>query len=266
MPKETQLHRHHSERTLNLKRGRPAAILLAAMLLAAPISNAVMAQARPEIQGVQGIRARLAQSGRISVIAELTPGPAGSLSTSEIATLRGQLAQRLASVGVGSVRGLGSIPYVALEVTSSQLDALIATGLVRGVGENSEVRTTLTESAPLIGAPAAWALGARGAGKAVVIVDSGVQSAHPFFGGRVVRSVCSASDCGTSIIDQPGAGEPNAGCYHGTHVAGIAAGRSASFSGVAPDASIISVRVFQCNSAAWENIIRGLDYIYTTLK
>ena len=34
------------------------------------------------------------------------------------------------------------------------------------------------------------------------------------------------------------------GCYHGTHVAGIAAGKGASFSGVARDASLISIQVF----------------------
>lgn len=99
-----------------------------------------------------------------------------------------------------------------------------------------------------------------------MIVDSGVESSHPFFNGRVVRGVCSATDRGSGMIDQPGAGEPNAGCYYGTHVAGIAASRGDTFSGVAPDASIISVRVFQCNSTPWENVIRGLDYIYTTLR
>ncbi|MFO1048751.1 MAG: S8 family serine peptidase [Geminicoccaceae bacterium] len=241
-------------------------LLLVLAFSCATFAASAIAQGHPEIQGVDALRARLAQSGRVSIIAELASGPTGALAASEIESARVELAQRLAGMGVGSVRNLGSIPYVALEVTSSQLDALLATGLVRGVGENSIVRANLFESAPLIGAPAAWAAGARGAGKAVVVVDSGVEGAHPFFGGRVVRSVCSASDCGSAVIDQPGAGEPNAGCYHGTHVAGIAAGQGTDFSGVAPDASIVSVRVFQCNSAPWENVIRGLDYVYTTLR
>jgi len=34
------------------------------------------------------------------------------------------------------------------------------------------------------------------------------------------------------------------GCDHGTHVAGIAAGKSASFSGVAKDANLIAMQVF----------------------
>jgi subtilisin family serine protease len=230
------------------------AATLLSMSVLAPLATAQQL----EIQGLGEVRAAVARKGRVSVIAELAAGPSGTLAASQISTARARLAQLLAPAGVGSVRGLGSLPYVALEVTSQQLDTLLATGLVSGVGENAEVRTNLADSVPLIGGPAAWNLGARGTGKAVVVVDSGVQSSHPFFGGRVVRSVCSASDCGSSIVDQPGAGEPNAGCFHGTHVAGIAAGQGSSFSGVAPDASIISVRVFQCNSTLWEYIIRGL--------
>ena len=245
---------------------RATVVMVPSLVLLLLTAEPVMAQTGPDIQGAAEVRAKAARVGQISVIAELSPGPTGTLSASGIAAARSQLAQILAPTGVGSVRGLGSLPYVAMEVTPQQLDALLGSGRIRGVAENAVVRTNLFDSVPLIGAPGAWALGARGAGKAVVVVDSGVQSSHPFFGGRVVRSVCSASDCGSNIIDQPGAGEPNAGCYHGTHVAGIAAGQGSAFSGVAPNASIISVRVFQCNSGYWEEVIRGLDYIYTALR
>jgi subtilisin family serine protease len=242
-------------------------VTLFVCLLGTSLLAAGMAAAQPaEIQGVAAVRGALARKGRVSIIAELKPGSAGTLSARAITNARAGIARQLAAAGVRNVRDLGSLPYVALEVTARQLDALLATGLVRGVGENGEVHATLMDSVPLVGGPAAWALGARGAGKAVVVVDSGVESSHPFFGGRVVRGVCSATDCGTTIVDRPGAGEPNPGCYHGTHVAGIAAGKGASVAGVAPDASLISLRVFECNSVPWDYLIRGLDYVFTTLR
>ena len=62
------------------------------------------------------------------------------------------------------------------------------------------------------------------------------------------------------------------GCNHGTHVAGIAAGRGTSFSGVARDAKIIAVQVFSAiydantgrfNAAAYaSDLINGFVYIY----
>jgi len=247
---------------------RITAIAAIFAMIGLPVSRAALAQdpVSRDIQGASETRALLATAKRISVIAELAAGNDASLSAGEINTTRLHLAQHLAAVGVTEVRPIGSLPFVALEVTQPQLEALLASGLIKGVSENARVTTNLFDSVPLIGGPEAWSLGARGAGQSVVIVDSGVESSHPFFNGRVVRGVCSATDCGSGVIDQPGAGEPNAGCYHGTHVAGIAAGRGDTFSGVAPDASIISVRVFQCNSTPWENVIRGLDYIYTTLR
>jgi hypothetical protein len=242
-------------------------VTLIVCLLGTSLLAVGMAAAQPaEIQGVAAVRGVLARKGWVSIIAELKPGSAGTLTPRAITSARAGIARQLAAAGVSNVRNLGSLPYVALEVTARQLDALLATGLVRGVGENGEVHATLMDSVPLVAGPAAWALGARGAGKAVVVVDSGVESSHPFFGGRVVRGVCSATDCGTSIVDRPGAGEPNPGCYHGTHVAGIAAGNGASVAGVAPEASLISLRVFECNSVPWDYLIRGLDYVFTTLR
>lgn len=66
------------------------------------------------------------------------------------------------------------------------------------------------------------------------------------------------------------------GCRHGTHVAGIAAGRGSAFSGVARDAGIVSVQVFsrfprlrgpcsldECARAYESDVIRALDHVRT---
>ena len=52
---------------------------------------------------------------------------------------REALARELAAVGVPEVRGLGSLPYVALEVDARQLEALLATGRVPSMALNRAV-------------------------------------------------------------------------------------------------------------------------------
>jgi subtilisin family serine protease len=94
----------------------------------------------------------------------------------------------------------------------------------------------------------------------VAILDTGVQANHPFLNGRVVAEACfsttSAASNATSLC--PGGASSStaagsaapctiAGCDHGTHVAGIAAGRASgatTFFGMAPDANILAVKVF----------------------
>lgn len=78
-----------------------------------------------------------------------------------------------------------------------------------------------------IGAPAS------ASGTVIAVVDTGVDAAHPVFAGRVQTAI--------DLIGGPG-GDPNG---HGTHVAGTAAGADSGCGsiGVAPDASILPVRV-----------------------
>ena len=46
---------------------------------------------------------------------------------------------------------------------------------------------------------------------------------------------------------------------HGTHVAGIAAGNSATFQGIAPDAQLAIMQVFENGSASWVYILQALE-------
>ncbi|MFO1073925.1 MAG: S8 family serine peptidase [Geminicoccaceae bacterium] len=217
------------------------------------------------IAGVPEVMARAQSEGRVRIIVELADQGAARMASPSTA--------RAAAAGpLTSARALGSLPYAALEVDAAELDRLLASGAVRRVGINHRVRPSLSESMPQIDMPAARRMGATGAGQHIVVIDTGVRSAHPFLAGRVVRSICSAADCGSTVLDRPLAGEPAAACEphtivanHGTHVAGIAAGRGSAFSGAAPEAKLISIRVFACDAADWEYIIRALDYVATNL-
>ena len=165
-------------------------------------------------------------------------------------------------------------------------------------------KQSLDESPGLIRANSFWAsTGVRGAGMKIGVVDDGVDQTHSFFvptgmsyptgfpkGGRrwTTPKVIVAR-----AYPGPGSGRPGRlpldrkASFHGTHVAGIAAGRSgtsspggldhppvANLSGVAPNAWIGNYRVFNvptrggftANSpeivAAFEDAVRdGMDVI-----
>jgi len=112
-----------------------------------------------------------------------------------------------------------------------------------------------------VGAPQAWSqLGVTGRGVGVAVVDSGVY-AHPDLAGRIVAAIDFTSLAPTvSNIPLSDLGG------HGTHVAGLIAGdgtRSAGlYTGVAPNANIIDVRVIDANGSSNVSIIlRGLQWI-----
>src|SRR5206468_10866038 len=153
----------------------------------------------------------------------------------------------------------------------------------------------LAESVPLIGADRAWGRGFDGSGTVVAVLDTGVDASHPFLLGKVVEEACYSSTllkhsttfCPNGLEEQvgPGAAVPcpldAQGCFHGTHVAGIAAGDGATagvtFSGVAPGAQLMAVQVFSkftsvadcglfntpCVGAYTSDLISGLERVYT---
>ncbi len=179
-----------------------------------------------------------------------------------IARAQGAVLGRMLRTRPASVRRFSSIPYLALEVDEADLQTLAASPDVANIQIDAVVPPTLAESTPLIGATKAWAAGYTGAGWTVAVVDTGVDASHPFLAGKVVSEACFSSTVdgrSTSMCPSfsdtstlPGSGGPCllAGCEHGTHVAGIAAGKGSTFSGVAPDATIISLQVFSSFTGA----------------
>ena len=87
-----------------------------------------------------------------------------------------------------------------------------------------------------------------GAGVEVHVIDTGVLASHVDFGGRV-RSGYTAFNDGRGSTDCNG---------HGTHVAGTSAG---SQWGLAKAATIVAVRVLDCNgSGSWSGVLAGMDW------
>lgn len=185
------------------------------------------------------------------------------------------------------------IPHLALTVSASELLALRSLAEVRSIKPDKPHRPHLAQSVPLVGGSAAWAQGFTGDGQYVAILDSGVDKNSSFLSGKVAEEACYSigffqlglqSLCpgflGRSTAPGSALPYPSGGtctpplCDHGTHVAGIVAGGSPSWSGLAKGAKLIAIQVFHrknffcgnydppCISADDSNILSGLQRVY----
>lgn len=226
--------------------------------------------------------AKAQSAGTVRVIVGLTLplpfGPEGNLTGPEairlqraaIAQQQQSLLQRLAEKNITPYAKFKTIPFLALAVDTAALTALQNAGEVFSISEDRLRTATLASSTQVIGMPAVWTAGNEGEGAAVVIIDSGIDATHPFLAGRVMAEACfsnaggdgvGASLCPNGQPQQSGNGAADAKtaaclgangqlCDHGTHVAGIAAGKGATFDGVARKADIVAIQVFTRFEAA----------------
>ncbi|RAM48990.1 MAG: peptidase S8 and S53 subtilisin kexin sedolisin [Hapalosiphonaceae cyanobacterium JJU2] len=224
--------------------------------------------------------------------------PEGRLGTSLVQNQRTAIAQiqnfvltKLSAYNPTAITKFKTIPYFAAQLNARSLTLLQSDSNIVSIQEDIAVPVTLTESIPVTRVNSAWDSGFTGAGQTVAILDTGIDSSHPFLAGKVVSEACysttdsayqSTSLCPNGSLQQVGTGSGvNCAttiddCNHGTHVAGIAAGKGPNFSGVAKDAKIIAIQIFsrfnsanQCNPkpapcvlSYLSDQIRGLEQVY----
>ncbi|MDQ3132447.1 MAG: S8 family serine peptidase [Acidobacteriota bacterium] len=206
------------------------------------------------------------QTGTVRVIVGLRSEvkPEGKLDSKEKQQQREKIKQRQDNfVGrhqsrlLEKLKQFRTIPFVSFETDAATLEQLKNDPQILTIEEDELSPPTLAESTALIGATEAWNSGFSGAGQTIAILDTGVDKNHPFLSGKIVSEGCYSSTYGNATSLCPnGVAESVApdsglncattisGCAHGTHVAGIAAGRGSGFSGVAKDADIIALQVF----------------------
>ncbi len=176
---------------------------------------------------------------------------------------------------VTNVRRMSHLPIVVLDLPESKVEDLAHLPHVISVTRDTAVPPALASTLPVINANVVQRLGFDGTGTTVVIIDSGIDDNHDFFGtngSRIVAERCFSSPLGgnqESLCPNGETTDTNADvvettacindevspwvnmCKHGSHVAGIAAGSAATDAsnapgnGVAPGANIIAMQVFK---------------------
>ena len=212
-------------------------------------------QSKARVRVIVGLR--VGESSGASAASSFKDAAARAAMASRVNRAQQALLVRMNSFSISSVKRFKYIPYVAMEVDAAALGALASDPEVFSIEEDKLLKPMLEESVPLLGAPRAWSQGFSGSGQTIAILDTGVDKYHRFLAGKVVSEACySGSGRGESLCPggvtestSPGSGLPCSdpdvpGCFHGTHVAGIAAGKGPDFSGVARDAKLISIQVF----------------------
>lgn len=163
-------------------------------------------------------------------------------------------------------RGLGvgrtfshAVRGAVVTATPGQAAALSRSGRVASMEVDAPVSLSATQQ------PAPWGLDrvdqrnlplsgsyswtAAGAGVSAYVVDTGLLASHAEFAGRITAGW-------SAVADGRGSGDCNG---HGTHVAGTVAG---STYGVAKAATVVPVRVLDCNGSGYNSdVVAGLDWI-----
>lgn len=126
------------------------------------------------------------------------------------------------------------------------------------------VLPSLNSSNQRINTNALQSLGYNGQGYSVAVLDTGVDFSHPFLSGKKIAEACFTfnNSCPNNSNEMIGDGAAKPTHWHGTHVAGIIAGSNSIMHGVAPNAKIVGINIFETdNSANEQSIIKALEYV-----
>ena len=248
------------------------AILAVAVLLDTAWTPSEAASKKPQshIDPALLAQAKAHPASSFDVIVEATPqktklAPHAKANTADRA---GKAALR---AGGTPHRALGFVGGASATLRGAQLVALSQDPDVAYVFADTRLNSkfdpqtgaaAVTEPGQLeVNAPAAWSqYGVIGRGVGVAIVDSGIY-AHPDLAGRIVASVDFTTTAATG--GAPVGGDPGG---HGTHVAGLVAGdgtaSGGAFTGVAPGANLVDVRVIDATgSSSVSTVLAGLQWV-----
>src|SRR5581483_10578391 len=195
-------------RTTSIAAIAAIASVSAVALLAAGQGRAPGVPGGPQIPQIVRDHAQRDGSARVIVELNLATGayvPGGLLPNaaarggqrSAIRAGQARLPSRLPGDAHRIMREFDTVPYVALELTPAGLLALEnAAGDAVRVFDDEIAKPVLADSVPLVQGDQVWDVGYDGTGTVVAIVDTGVDSAHPFLSGKVIDEACYSTTSG----------------------------------------------------------------------
>lgn len=215
------------------------------------VAVACLVAAGSPIAGVAGASAPRSASadGRASFIVTLRPGT-DSGSTAAEWERRGAAISHIYRHALSGFAGTMGQDLADQLRRDARVERIERDGPVRATDTQTSAPWGLDRvdqrSRPLDGS---YTYDQTGAGISVYVIDTGVRASHTDFSGRVVAGY-------TAIADGLG----TADCHgHGTHVAGTVAG---AIYGAAKQATIVPVRVLDCNgSGTMSGVIAGVDWV-----
>ncbi|UCE72494.1 MAG: S8 family serine peptidase, partial [Nitrospiraceae bacterium] len=118
----------------------------------------------------------------------------------------------------------------------------------------------LAQSIPLINADTIQDLGFSGTGVTVAIIDTGVDYTHPSLGG-CLGTGCKVLGGDDFVARNRHDHDPMDDNGHGTHVAGIVASTHPTYTGVAPGANLVALKVLDnFGSGNFSDITAAIDW------
>jgi len=144
-------------------------------------------------------------------------------------------------------------PYVHMHATPEAIRALENDPDVGRSYQELPVHAYLDVSVPHIQAPRLWDEGLTGEGVRIAVVDTGIDTQHPDFVGRIAA---------TANFTNEG---PEDGNGHGTHCASVAAGSGAAsgnkYRGVAPKATLYAAKVLRADGEGMmSDVMAGVEW------
>jgi serine protease AprX len=161
------------------------------------------------------------------------------------------------------INGLAATMPAAEAVELSYADGVRAVSMNARIAETGGlIDTSLLSSAYALAirSDAAWGKNYGGKGVGVAVIDTGIAGDVSDFR---VSATDSSSRVVASAVVNPAATNANDGYGHGTHIAGLAAGRSANgkYVGVAPEANLIAIKASDDHGAATVlDVIDGVQF------
>jgi len=174
----------------------------------------------------------------------------------------GAVAAKATAAGATDVAALDKLDLVTARLSAdalrslqsdSRVSYLAADAVVEASGRENHFEQGKARPSPgvqVVDADQAWS-GATGRGVTVALMDTGIAQ-HPDLEGSVIARLDFVND-GATLLDPSG---------HGTFVAGLIAAHGRTFSGVAPDAKLVSLRVLgQNGKGTMHAVLAAFDWL-----